>query len=137
LKQLAFESVERRVIEWLEAFNRHDANTLSRLYDDGAELVDPWYSKPLKGREAVRQDAENLFVAFPDLSCEIFGQTGSGDTIALEVRLSGTQDGPLTTPTGRVPPSNRHMTLTGASFRRFGEHGLVLGEHRYLFTKYG
>jgi len=49
LKQIAFESVERRVIEWLEAFNRHDANTLSQLYDERAELVDPWYPKPLKG----------------------------------------------------------------------------------------
>lgn len=129
--------MKNREIEWLEAFNRHDVNALSRLYDDEAELADPWYPEPLKGREAIREDAENLFTAFPDLRGEIFGQTGSGDTIALEVRLSGTQTGPLTTPRGGVPPSNKRMTLIGASFRRFSEHGLVLEERRYLFTKYG
>ena len=63
----------------MEAFNRHDANGLSRLYDDEAELVDPWYPEPLKGREAIRQDARNLFTAFPDFNGEVFGQTGSGE----------------------------------------------------------
>lgn len=136
-ERLRLESMRNKVEEWLESFNRHDASAISQLYDEEAKLVDPWYPKPLKGREAIREDAENLFIAFPNLRGEIFGETGSGDTIALEVRFSGTQTGPLMTPRGRVPPSNRHMTLIGASFRHFCEHGLVLEERRYLFTKYG
>jgi uncharacterized protein (TIGR02246 family) len=49
------DEVHARFEQWIATFNSHDANRLSRLYDDNARLLSTGGNeKPLDGRETIR-----------------------------------------------------------------------------------
>ena len=47
--------------------------------------------------------------AFPDMHRELYRFYEAGDTVIVELALQGTQRGPLTLPSGTIPPSGRRM----------------------------
>ncbi len=115
----------------VEAFNRHDADAFAALYTSDATAYDPQYAEPLKGREAIQKDIEDFFSAFPDVQAKILSSVASGDTIAFEVEISGTHEGPLVTPNGNIPPTNRHVKIRGSRVMRFNSQGLLEECNRY------
>ena len=48
---------------------------------------------------------------FPDMHRELYRIYPSGDTVVVELSLNGTQNGPLPTPYGIVPPTGRKMSV--------------------------
>jgi steroid delta-isomerase-like uncharacterized protein len=123
----------RAIIEkQLEHFNKHDAAAFVAPYTPDATCYDPYYEQPLKGREALRQDAADFFQGFPDIKGRIVGDllTG-GNTAAFEVELTGTHQGILPSPNGPIPPTNRSMRLTIGRFVHFTEDGQITSDNRY------
>jgi len=51
--------------------------------------------------------------AFPDLKAKVINSFDSGDQVVAEVEWEGTQSGPLDTPLGTIPPTNKHGTIQG------------------------
>jgi steroid delta-isomerase-like uncharacterized protein len=49
--------------------------------------------------------------AFPDSKATIVGEFASGDTAVLELVWKGIQSGPLQTPTGTIPASNKPVEM--------------------------
>lgn len=115
----------------IEAFNRHDADAYAALYATEAIAYDPQYPEPLKGREAIRKDIEDFFQAFPDIQAKVVNVVGRGDTIAFEVEMSGTHKGPLVSPTGNIPATNRRMEMRGSRFNRVDAQGQITECNRY------
>lgn len=116
----------------LDAFNRHDAEAFASLYAEDAVAPDPQYPEPLRGREAIRGDIEAFFQAFPDVQARVVGDfLVSGDTVAFEVEMTGTQKGPLVTPDGPIPATNRRVQMTGGRFIRVNGQGLIMDCRRY------
>jgi predicted ester cyclase len=50
---------------------------------------------------------------FPDLAAKVDRIFGAQGTYAAEVEWSGTQRGPLETPFGLIPPTNKRGTVKG------------------------
>jgi steroid delta-isomerase-like uncharacterized protein len=116
-----------------DTFNKHDLDALAKLYAEDAVAYDPMYPEPLRGRDAIRKDAATFFRAFPNIRLEIINTIEKDDRNgADEIRITGTQTGPLETPTGQeVPPTNKRVEMRGGAFSRLNERGEIVEERRY------
>ena len=125
-----FEDTSRKLAD---AQTKHDAEKVASLYAADAVAYDPMYPEPLRGREAIRNEAVGFFKGFPDLRFEIVSVVEKDDRSgAGEVRLSGTNTGPMESPTGDViPPTNKKMDIKGAAFVKLNERGEIVEERRY------
>ena len=116
----------------VDAFNRHDADAFAALYTTDAVAPDPQYAEPLQGREAIRKDIVDFFEAFPDIHARVIGEyLVNGDTAAVEVEMSGTHKGPLVSPAGPIPATNKPVRMPGARFIRVNPKGLITECRRY------
>jgi steroid delta-isomerase-like uncharacterized protein len=125
-----YEAASRK---FADTFNKHDLDALAKLYAEDAIAYDPMYPEPLRGREAIRKDAATFFKGFPDVRMEVITTLEKGDQNgADEIRMTGTQTGPLETPTGQVlPPTNKRFEMRGSGFARLNERGEIVEERRY------
>ena len=127
----AFEDLAK---EWTEAFNKHDARAVAAHYAQDAVAYDPFYPEPLKGRAAIEKDAADFFRAFPDIRFELINLFDKGDRAAGEVKMTGTNSGPLATPMGEVPATGKRIDLRGALVGRINAENLIVEERRYYDT---
>jgi steroid delta-isomerase-like uncharacterized protein len=114
-----------------DAINRHDADAYAAGYSADATAYDPQYPESLKGREAIRQDIVDFFTAFPDVQSKVLSFVTNGDILAFEVEMSGTHKGPLITPNGAIPATNKSMQMRGARFMRVNSQGQIIECNRY------
>ena len=126
---------EEATKKFIDAFNRKDPNAVANLYANESVSYDPMYPEPLRGRSAVKEDAATYFRAFPDVRMEARTIVEKGDDGAAEFRMTGTNTGPLKTPTGEeLPATRKRIDLTGAVFIRLNADGLIVEERRYYDT---
>lgn len=116
-----------------DTINKHDLDALAKLYAEDAVAYDPMYPEPLRGRDAIRKDAATFFRGFPDIRLEIINTIEKDDRNgADEIRITGTQTGPLETPMGQeLPPTNKRVEMRGSAFSRLNERGEIVEERRY------
>lgn len=65
-----------------EAFNRHDAEAMARLYAPDARLTSPDYCSP-RGRKDVVRSYRALFEQFPDIRDEAETIVAEGELVAV------------------------------------------------------
>lgn len=101
--------------------NAHDAATIASLCTEDVVWDDPAATKPLIGRNAVRQfHIDGMFRALPDVTIELIdGPYLSADRqgIAVRTRIRGTMTGPLIPP--GFAPTGRTVEFETAEFSRF------------------
>lgn len=88
---LLLAAAEPRVVvsAMFEAFNRHDAAAIARLYAPDARLTSPDFCAARTGRDVART-YEALFAVFPDIRDEVQDVVADGDTVAVRfVAISG------------------------------------------------
>ncbi|HEV2011908.1 MAG TPA: ester cyclase [Candidatus Limnocylindria bacterium] len=127
----AFEDLAKK---WTDAYNRHDPRAVAAYYTQDTVSHDPFYPEPLKGRAAIEKDAADFFRAFPDLRVEVINIFEKGDRAAGEIKMTGTNNGPLATPTGEVPATGKRMDLRVAFVGRINAENLIVEERRYYDT---
>ena len=127
----AFEDLAKK---WTDAFNKHDARAVAAHYAQDGVAYDPFYPEPLKGRAAIEKDAADFFRAFPDIRFELINLFDKGDRAAGEVKMTGTNSGPLATPMGEVPATGKRIDLRGALVGRINAENLIVEERRYYDT---
>jgi ketosteroid isomerase-like protein len=84
----------------------------------------------LTGRDAMDGFIRAYKEGFPDLRHEVVGYVESGDTIALELRVSGTHTGTLRGPQGEIPPTGRQVVWESADYVTLRD-GKVASWHVY------
>ena len=98
-----------------DAFGEQDWDRFLSLHSESIVVHSPELAEPAKGRDALRGLVKGYYAAFPDMSVKrdrIFGQD---DSVFLEQSLTGTNTGPMTSPTGEeLPPTNKSMHLQQA-----------------------
>ena len=128
--EVAIEDTHRK---FTDAINRHDANAVAAVHAPDAE-VHVMTPQGHKGRDAIRKFNEDFFRAFPDANLKTLSFVSKGDTAAAELVLTGTHKGPLELPTGTLPPTNRQVSLRGATFFRVNREGLIAEARGYFDT---
>ena len=90
------------------AYNRHDKGRFLEQLSESVEGHDPSIPEPLKGREAVAEWFAKAHTIFPDLKMEPVRTTTEGEMVAVEYIETGTQQGPIPGPGGRmIGPTNK------------------------------
>jgi steroid delta-isomerase-like uncharacterized protein len=82
----------RVVAQWFQAFNRHDADTIQRLYADDAVYEGPDYPM-LRGNRAIADVYRSLFALIPDVTDTIKSMDRSGDKVFVEFVATGQPKG--------------------------------------------
>jgi steroid delta-isomerase-like uncharacterized protein len=126
--EVAIEDTHRR---FADAINRHDANAVAAVHAPDAEIY-IMTPEGHKGRDAIRKQNEAFFKAFPDLTLRTLNIVSKGDSAAAELVLTGTHKGPLELPTGTLAPTNRQVTMKGATFFRVNREGLIAEARGYF-----
>ncbi len=116
----------------VEAFNNHDADRVVEFYAPDAILYDPQYNEPQIGRDAIRKDYENLFRTFPDIIVTRQEFLVNDSTAAWEIKLTGTNTGPIETPDGTIPPTNRSFELYASVFAELDSERRYYRVRRYM-----
>jgi len=127
--------VEDTLKKFAKAMNDHDAKAVSALYADDAVAYDPLHPEPLRGRQAIEEDAANTFKAFSDLRVEVFNVIEKDDLNgAAEYSYKGMNDGPQATPGGDIPATNKRIEMRGGGFAKLNQSGQIVEERRYYDT---
>jgi predicted ester cyclase len=83
-----------------------------------------------RGIDALRGMLTAYLAAFPDLKHEVRHHVQSGDTIALELLVTGTHRGPMAMPQGTVPATGKKVTWESCDYVRVSG-GKVVSWHVY------
>jgi steroid delta-isomerase-like uncharacterized protein len=113
-----------------QAIESHALDKLSELYTPDAEITHPGGIR-LRGPEQLRPFLEAYLTAFPDLRHEGVDWVESEDTIAVEIRTTGTHTGQLHTPGGAIPPTGKQFLWESVDFIKV-EGGKITSWHVYL-----
>jgi steroid delta-isomerase-like uncharacterized protein len=109
------------------AWNAHDPDGVAAVFALEAEVVDVGMPEPLRGREAIRGRAADLFAAFPDFHLERLFLVVDGQANADRWRATGTHRGAFM----GLEPTGRSIDVQGATFSEFDADGLVVRDHNY------
>jgi steroid delta-isomerase-like uncharacterized protein len=126
--EVAKEDVVRRQIESVG----RDASVDDALYALDAVRYDPVTPQGMKGRDAIRKWHEMLAKASTDADSRAVSIISKGDTAAAEWVITAIHSGPFEMPMGTVAPTNRQVTLHGATFYRFNREGLIAEQRDYF-----
>ena len=132
---------ESRVIEeFFDAWNAKDWDRWGSLHADAVYHAGPDHAAPLQGREATLAAHRGLGNVFPDFRYDITRVFGDGGLVCVEWTLTGTQQGPLPAPGGRIEPTGRQVRVPGCFVFRVADgkvaeyvgHVDFLGMYRQL-----
>lgn len=123
-------SLFEKAQQFFDALNAQDMDTVAQMISPDCDVWTPIGA--FTGGEAYRDWMAPQFVAIPDFTHVLPGIIAeSGQSLAFEVRASGTHSGPLATPNGEIPASGRKIDMRGADLWQF-EDGLISRYHLYF-----
>ena len=73
----------------------------------------------LEGRGQVIEAHQGWARAFPDSKGKVTRCFGNGELVALEVTWTGKHTGPMTTPSGTIPPTGKPISVPSAMVLTF------------------
>ncbi len=88
-----------------------DIETIRQICDPAVVLVEA--GGTYRGIGAVADHFRAISSPMPDCAIDVQRQIVEGDTVVTEMRFTGTQTAPMTTPEGVLPPSGRRVDVPG------------------------
>jgi predicted ester cyclase len=116
--------------QFVEAFNAHDELRMRELSAENEVFEAPGDIR-LEGRDATVAYAMSWVNAFEDARIDVHDEHVAGDWVVQEFVFSGTHTGPLLSPAGEIPPTNRQLRGRGVQIFRV-EDGVVVDTRLYF-----
>jgi steroid delta-isomerase-like uncharacterized protein len=91
----------------ITAFNEKDWNKMKAMMAPDAVYDEKATNRRLQGPAEIIEAAQGWANAFPDVRATFVREFAVGDTAVFELVWKGTHTGPLQTPSGLIPASNR------------------------------
>jgi steroid delta-isomerase-like uncharacterized protein len=112
--------------------NDHEFERTRPLFADDVVTTMPG-GPTMEGIEPFMQAGDMFERAFPDLHVEIRNCVEQGETVIAEAAISGTHTGPLATPGGEIPPTNKRIDFLVAD--AFDVHDGKVTGHRVYYDQ--
>ncbi|MEO8665309.1 MAG: nuclear transport factor 2 family protein [Ignavibacteria bacterium] len=121
---------------WVDAANAHDPVLIGETLGDDYEYV--FGVSTIKGRQEDMEDWKIFFEAFPDMNLEVQQTIADEDSVAVRIRMTGTQKGTFKFVTAQnitelISASSKKIDIPMCSFYRI-EDGKIIQLHRYFDT---
>jgi predicted ester cyclase len=114
-----------------ERQSAHDIPGIMALFSDSAEVMVSGMPGKV-GKSQFEQFNRGFDQGFPDARMKIVSLIESGDTAAGEIEYSGTNTGPMSSPTGgQMPPTGKKIMIPGAFILKVRE-GKITSFHAYF-----
>ena len=114
------------------AFNAGDVDQFAACFREDAVQLHPFFPEPLVGRTAIRNAEAGLFGAFDQITMSVLDIVDGGDKVALELRVTAVNSGPIPMPDGStIPSTGRSVDLTMAAVLLLDDDGQIVTSHRY------
>jgi steroid delta-isomerase-like uncharacterized protein len=125
----------------ITAFNEKDWNKTRALYAPDTVYDEKATHRRIQGPDQIIEALQGWTTAFPDVKGTIVRELAIGDTAVLEVVWKATHTGPLQTPTGTIPASNRVAEVPACSVMRVEGEKVKYNTHYFdlltLLTQIG
>src|SRR3954464_6376659 len=115
----------------ITAYNDKDWNKVKELLAADAVYDEKGTHRRIQGAGEIIQAWQGWAKAFPDSKATFVREFESGDTVVLEIVWKGVHTGPLQTPTGTIPPSNRSIEMPACQVVRVVNGKLKSASHYF------
>ncbi|MHC4841627.1 MAG: ester cyclase [Planctomycetota bacterium] len=113
----------------IEAFNERAYDRVPEYFAADVEYIDVGTGMVLNGAAAIPDVWKGWASAFSNVKGEITNLIDGGDHTVLEITWTGTHDGPLQTPNGDIPATNKDIKTNGCIVSRFADGKVVMSKH--------
>jgi steroid delta-isomerase-like uncharacterized protein len=117
--------------ESVEAFNAADWERYAAAFAPDAVYEEPGTQRRAQGVEEVVTLNKGWKDAFPDARGTITNAFATDDSAALEITWTGTQSGPLQSPGGDIPASNRSVVIKAAQVMTIEDGKIKENQHYF------
>lgn len=111
-----------------EAFNRRDYEAAVSVIGENAVLTDHGRDQTFKGPEQAKASLQEWAKAFSDGKVTVERAYDAGDTVIVEFRGTGTNDGPM----GPMPATGKRVDVPFCDVWQFGPDGKVIRNDTYF-----
>lgn len=112
-----------------EAFNTGDWDAYAAPLTEATLYESPRVSA--RGPAEIVQFVKGVRETFPDMRATATNVLVCGNTLVRELTWEGTHGGPLRTPQGTIPPTNRRVSFKGVILLEASDDGRVLAVREY------
>jgi steroid delta-isomerase-like uncharacterized protein len=102
---------ERMIRRMYGVLNEHSASKMQPFMADNHVLVDVPTNRIYKDQKGFAEYLNTWINAFPDYKLEVTNLLATEDKCAVEFTARATHTGPLVTPMGTFPPTNKRIEL--------------------------
>lgn len=113
-------SVVHRLFD--EIWNGRQFEAIDELYAPDFVADYRPYAPLRVGRNSIRDMVERAYLTMPDYHEELLGMVAESDTVAVHLRISGTQLGDW----GPIPPTGKRLEFDEMIFLTFNNSGQVV-----------
>jgi len=118
----------------IDAFNKGALDDWMKMVADDVELVSPM-GGTINGRDAFKSYFAQMRVTFPDARVDIKKMVSEGNAVVTEYTFTGTQKGPMQSPTGdTIPPTNRSLSGPAIDIAILDDNGMLKSLRQYFDT---
>ena len=110
--------------ELIESFNKGDFDRMVALCSPDITYIEKGTNRKANGTDEVLEVAQSWKTAFPDIHGHIYSSSSCGDSAVLEIRWTGTNDGPIEMPNGTLPATGKSVEFDDAQVYEL-QNGLV------------
>jgi len=112
-----------------QAFNTSDWATYSAAMTNSTQYESPRFQA--RGPEEIMPFVQGVKESFPDIKATATNILVCGNTLVRELTWEGTHSGPMKTPQGTIPPTNRRFTFKGVVLLEASDDGQVVAVREY------
>lgn len=123
------EEFRKFVSRYAEGVTKADLRGLMSCYAGGAVLYDA--GNEFRGISAIQDLMQGYIRAFPDMVAKAERYFWAGDYGFVEWHFSGTHKGPMETPQGTVPATNKRVDFNAVAVLTFDSKGCIVEERDY------
>jgi predicted ester cyclase len=113
----------------VDAFNTSDWASYSAAMTNNTLWDSP--RGQARGPEEIMQYVRGVKETYPDMRVTPTNVLACGNTLVRELTWEGTHTGPLKTPQGTIPPTNRRITFKGVVLLEASNDGKVVAFREY------
>ena len=113
----------------IEAFCAHDLDRVRALVDDRIVHQETGTGRRLDGVDAYMGMCESWLTAFPDVAGKITAGLDGANQAVIEIRWTGTNNGPIALPDGQIPATGKSIDLGSTYWATFAGDKIVESRH--------